>query len=157
VQQANGEAQPARVTAEVRQRRHVCGDGGRAVPVNAGSWDTAACSETAVGEGEPSAFNRRNSTTRQLADVHAVAKWAGTKTDWHEVSMSALIGKKLLQCLRPFNDFSRRFNGAAMAENDRLCANRRYVRCTVPDANCAPTSCAFAAIAGGLRCHKIFT
>jgi hypothetical protein len=54
VQQTPGEAQPTRVTAEVSQRRHVCCDGGRVVPVNAGPWDTAACSDTAVGEGEPS-------------------------------------------------------------------------------------------------------
>jgi hypothetical protein len=39
-----------------RARRHVCGDGGRDVPVSAGPWDTEACSEAAIGEGEPSAF-----------------------------------------------------------------------------------------------------
>jgi hypothetical protein len=84
---------PCRPFQRVRQRRHVCGNGGGVVPRNAGPWDTEACSETTVGEGKPSAFTSDAPRHATLAEVHA--EWAGTKTDWHDASPG--LGKQLLQ------------------------------------------------------------
>jgi hypothetical protein len=68
-----------------------------------------------------------------------------------------LIGKKLLRCLRPFDDFLRRFNGVAMAETVACTQIAALGAPYHANALRAPTSCASAATGGGLRHHKIFT